>query len=213
MEHSQFLTLFGVSSEKVAHSTDCDDDAELLASLADVEGLPDARPERQMQASVSGDCITASSPRYQKPASCSNANITPKSSWQRIYRTGDGNCMFYSLLSSNDVFAATQLRHHIATWIMEHQSTVLGGLSVTQWIKELMHAKMTVVQYVKELRETLSGGILEMYVVAHLCNWAIVAFMNHDEDHYVEWVNIIPPLTNMAEVKYILFAILMNYGQ
>ena len=57
-----------------------------------------------------------------------------KSKFQMRKATGDGNCLFYSLLRENNLQLARQLRHDLAGWIQAHPEYQMEGMSLELWV-------------------------------------------------------------------------------
>ena len=95
-----------------------------------------------------------------------------KEEWQVKKATGDGNCLFYSLLQSNDPASALDCREKIAAWIEHNPAFVMEGQSVAQWLAQDPDvSRHSVLQYARALRgTTLHVGSWRTFGDSSVCN-------------------------------------------
>ena len=67
----------------------------------------------------------------ERLSDCSNLS---KFQMRKATGTGDGNCLFYSLLRENNLQSARQLRHDLAGWMQAHPEYQMEGMSLELWV-------------------------------------------------------------------------------
>ena len=109
----------------------------------------------------------------------SACNYLALSQVKRIRRTGDGNCLLYSLLGADNLEEANRWRQRIADWIEYNiNECVIPEVP----IRELVEQEGGVRRYVNKLRSgELWGGLVEIAIYAVLSNQAVVVYEVDEE--------------------------------